>query len=464
MPSSTAARALADAVDATLATYLADGSVPGVSVAIADRSGPVLTRTAGFRDVAARVPVDADTLFEIGSIGKSYAAVIALQLADEGRLALDDPVDRHLRWFRIPRTGKRITIHHLLSHTAGITAGMEGTPEAVVQVWQLRHVRPGSAPGRHFHYSNVGYKAVGLLIEAIEGRPFPAVVQDRLLDPIGLAATSPAITHDLRPRMAIGYGPARDDRPFQPGDALAPVTWFETATADGGVAATAADLAAWMRWLMSGPDGYADRMIDVTGAPDSEGYGYAMWSFEVDGRTYRAHNGGMVGFLAGMQWDVEAGLGAVVLQNGMGRAPGALARLLTRQARAAREGRDPATELPEQGSWEALEAADDDGAEAARRKPITEPTADQAVRTGSWRSHDPWTPFFRVEARGADLWLTFFGAPDGADETQVLVPMAGGWYRLGEHRLGPERIRFDTVVDGRARRAVLSGWPWYRAD
>ena len=84
MPSSTAARALADAVDATLATYLADGSVPGVSVAIADRSGPVLTRTAGFRDVAARVPVDADTLFEIGSIGKSYAAVIALQLADEG--------------------------------------------------------------------------------------------------------------------------------------------------------------------------------------------------------------------------------------------------------------------------------------------------------------------------------------------------------------------------------------------
>ena len=292
----------------------------------------------------------------------------------KGRLALDDPVDRHLRWFRIPRTGKRITIHHLLSHTAGITAGMEGTPEAVVQVWQLRHVRPGSAPGRHFHYSNVGYKTVGLLIEAIEGRPFPDVVQDRLLDAIGLAATSPAITHDLRPRMAIGYGPARDDRPFQPGDALAPVTWFETATADGGVAATAADLAAWMRWLMSGPDGYADRMIDVTGAPDSEGYGYAMWSFEVDGRTYRAHNGGMVGFLAGMQWDVEAGLGAVVLQNGMGRAPGALARLLTRQARAAREGRDPATELPEQGSWEALEAADTDDAEAAQ------PPADHGAR------------------------------------------------------------------------------------
>ena len=146
--------------------------------------------------------------------------------------------------------------------------------------------------------------------------------------------------------MAIGYGPARDDRPFASGDPLAPATWFETATADGSVAATAGDLAAWMRWLMSGPDGYADRMLDVPGAPDSDGYGYALWASEANGRTYRAHSGGMVGYLAGMQWDVEAGLGAVVLQNGMGVAPNALARLLTRQALAAREGRDPPPSCP----------------------------------------------------------------------------------------------------------------------
>ena len=214
---------------------------------------------------------------------------------------------------------------------------MEGTPEAVVQVWQLRHVRPGSSPGRHFHYSNVGYKTVGLIIEAVEGRPFPVVVQERLLTPIGLRASAPAITNELRPRLAIGYGPARDDLPFTPGDALAPVTWLETATADGAIAATASDLAGWMRWLMVGPEAYADRMLDGTGAPDSDGYGYALWSSEVDGRTYRAHGGGMVGFLSGMQWDVEAGMGAVVVQNGMGGAPNVLARLLVRQARAVRD-------------------------------------------------------------------------------------------------------------------------------
>ena len=89
-------------------------------------------------------------------------------------------------------------------------------------------------------------------------------------------------------------------------------------------------------------------------------------------------------------------------------------------------------------------------------------TAEQAVVTGTYRSHDPWTPVFRVEARGPSLWFTFPDPPDGADAFQRLVPMAGGWYRLGEDRRGPERVRFDTVIDGRARRALLSGWPWYR--
>src|SRR5215204_3912133 len=160
---------LARAVDATMAAYLADGSVPGVALAITGRDGLLLARTGGFAEVASRTPVRAETLFEIGSIGKSFTAHVILQLADEGRLSVDDPVVRHLPWFRVPRTGDRITIHHLLSHTAGITAGVDGTPEAAFQVWRLRDLRPGSAPGRRFHYSNVGYKALGLVIEAIEG-------------------------------------------------------------------------------------------------------------------------------------------------------------------------------------------------------------------------------------------------------------------------------------------------------
>ena len=106
----------------------------------------------------------------------------------------------------------------------------------------------------------------------------------------------------------------------------------------------------------------------------------------------------------------------------------------------------------------------DEGDAAAAVASITPPTAEQAVVVGSWRSHDPWTPYFRVEARVPDLWLVFPWAPDGFEDEQILVPMAGGWYRVGADRRGPERLRFDTVIDGRARRAWLSGWDYYRAD
>ena len=98
------------------------------------------------------------------------------------------------------------------------------------------------------------------------------------------------------------------------------------------------------------------------------------------------------------------------------------------------------------------------------RPRATDPSADQAVLAGTYRSHDPWVPVFRVEARGDDLWLVFPSAPDGFEDEQVLVPMAAGWWRVGADRLGPERLRFDTIIDGRARRAWLSGWDHYRVD
>lgn len=453
------------AIDAALAAYLADGSVPGVAVATVDRYGRIVAREAGVRELASGRPVDGDTLFEIGSIGKSFAAAIVLQLVDEGRLALDDPVVRHLPWFRVPRTGGRITIHHLLTHTAGITAGMEGTPEATVQAWNLRHLRPGSAPGRHFHYSNVGYKVIGLIIEAIEDAPYADVVRRRILDPLGMTASEPAITNAMRDRLAVGHVAARDDVEYRPGHPLAPATWLQSGTADGSISSTATDLARWMRWLMRAGAGTADRMVDVVGAPDSDGYGYGLARSEVGGRALRSHTGGMVGYVSGMSWDIAAGAGAVVLQNSHGMAPMALTRQLTRITRAAADGDDPAAEAPDAGSWAAFFASfEPDPATVAAMPPRTAPTPEQRVLTGTYRSHDPWTPVFRVMARGEGLWLAFDAPPDGVDAAELLVPMAHGWYRVGAARLGPERLRFDLVIDGQARRAWLSGWPWYRVD
>jgi CubicO group peptidase (beta-lactamase class C family) len=464
MTAATAARSrrpLDAAVDAALAAYLADGTVVGVSLAITDRDGDLVQRVGGWADIAAQRPVEPSSLFEIGSIGKTFAADIVLQLEAEGRLAVDDPVARHLPWFRVPRTGDRITLHHLLSHTGGITAGVDGTPEATFAVWRLRDLPPGGAPGRRFHYSNVGYKALGLIVEAIEGEAYPAVVQRRVLEPLGMAGSEPAITNDIRPRLAIGYDPARDDRPWADGDPIAPATWLETGTADGAIASTATDMTRYVRALMGDPAGRTTRMatpvMPAAAIGESYGYGYGLMRYEIDGRQILGHGGGMVGYTAGMAWDEAAGIGAVVLQSGPGGAPHALSRLLIRQARAAVDGRDPAAE-----SMQYLGLGDDPGDTGGGV--ATDPTPHQAIAVGAWRSHDPWTPFFRIEARGTDLWLVFPWAPDGFDDEQILVPMARGWYRVGADRGGPERLRFDTVIDGLARRAWLSGWDYYRVD
>ncbi len=100
----------------------------------------------------------------------------------------------------------------------------------------------------------------------------------------------------------------------------------------------------------------------------------------------------MVGFISGMTWDQAAGVGAVVLQNGPGGAPMFLSRRLVRLAVAAAEGRDPARESVE------ASPADEDEDPSRRCRPSRRP--EQAVVAGTYRSHDPWEPVFRVEARG----------------------------------------------------------------
>ena len=461
MPFRTADAPLDRALDDVVVEYRADGSVPGLALAMTDRDGLLASRVAGLRDVSAGLPIASDTLFEIGSIGKAFTAIATLQLAREGRLSTDDPVVRHLPWFRVPRHGDAITIHHLLSHTAGITAGVDGTPEATAQVWRLRDLPPGSAPGRRFHYSNVGYKTLGLILEAIEDEPYREIVRRRVLAELRMGDTEPAITNEMRDRLAVGYEPAHDDRPWAEGEPLAPATWLETGTADGCLASTGPDMAAFVRFLMTDDSGLVARMAEPVPAREAFGFGYALLTRTVDGRRYIGHGGGMVGYRAGMQWDPEAGIGAVVLQNGPGQNPNALARLAIRRALAVREGRDPGSE-PMEGPQEDDVATEATGGDAGPT--ATEPTAAQATLTGTYRSHDPWIPTFSIQARADDLWLIFPVAPDGFDDEQPLVPLARGWFRVGVDRLGPERLRFDTVIDGRARRAWLSGWDYYRID
>jgi CubicO group peptidase (beta-lactamase class C family) len=523
------------AIDDAVWTEIERARQPGLTLGLTDRDRTLLIRTYGFANLASRQPVTPETLFEIGSIGKTFTAVATLQLVDEGRIDLHAPVTCYLPWFAVPQPAGHapITVAHLLSHTSGIVAGIDGTPEAAFQVWSLRDLPTRSAPGERFHYSNVGYKALGLALEAVEGRPYREIIRDRVLVPLEMSATEPAITHDIRARLAVGYEYLHDDRLSHPDAPLAPATWLETETADGSIASTAADMCAFVRLLLREGEGLlSDEAFAQmsTGNPvedEKDAYGYGLLMRNLDGRQFIGHGGGMVGYLAGMQADTGANLGAIVLQNGMGAHPMMLARTVIRiadgePAKSAGtalssaldelagiyETDEPGCEpielvaaksgplLRSSGREIGLQELDNDlflapdpafdrfpirverrrddtlelwhggrryvgvGADAL---PLPVPSEDLQAIAGHYRSHNPWTTNFWIVMRGDHPWLVFAGAPDGFDTEQLLVA-DGASYRVGEDPANPETVSFDTVVDGRALRAWLSGWPYYRAD
>lgn len=530
-------------IDELLATEIARGGTPGVAVAITDAQRVLHVATAGHANLWAREAVRPEHLFEIGSIGKTFTALVVMQLWDEGRLEPDDPVIRHLPWF-VVRSAQPITLAHLLGHRAGITSGIgEGTPEATVQAWALRDLPAGSLPGTRFHYSNLGYKVLGLVIEAVDGRPYPDALRDRVLEPLGMTSSEPAIRSADRARYAVGHARAADDRIGHPGIPLVPATWLETDTADGSIASTATDMTALARLVLRRGAGPAGRLISerawqrmATPIPvdDAVGYGFALITRTLGDRTLVSHNGGMVGYLSTMQVEPAAGLGVVVLMNGPGspvelgrailvacREPGGVARPdsaappesesgLTApvaalageyhavdgsgrfRLEAGRDGlrfgtagiQDLAVEtwdderhLVPHHDWDRFllvtERAVDGpttiwhgetryvraGVAAA---PLPPPDPTLLPHRGHYRSHDPWTPNYRVLLRGDRLWLQFPEAPDGAEPEQPLIPLGDGAFRLGEDEANPERMWFDLPIGGRTRRAWLAGWPSYR--
>lgn len=309
-------------LDVHVTRRMARTRTPGMAIALVDREGTVHLSTYGVTDLGTRTPVGADTLFEIGSISKTFTAVAVLQAVEAGLLDLHTPVADYLPWFEVPAAPALITVHHLLSHSAGLVYSADFSPDPRGVVWGLRHLAVGFPPGEHFYYSEPGYQTLTLVLEAVYRQPLAGILQSGILDPLGMAATAPAITHQIRPRLARGYRPLYDDRPAHPGQPLVPAPWLEMNSGDGCVASTAEDMAHFVRMLLNrgrGPDGAllseeSYRQMIAEKVPGSE-YGYGICTFEVDGVAHVGHGGDMPGYEAAMWIGLEEGLGLILLST-----------------------------------------------------------------------------------------------------------------------------------------------------
>jgi D-alanyl-D-alanine carboxypeptidase len=309
-------------LDAFIAQHMNETGAPGMTVALADRSGLLRASQYGFADLKAGIKVGPQTMFEIGSISKSFVSLAILSLADEGKIDLHKPVIEYLPWLKIESKYPPFTTHHLLTHTAGLS----GVP--LLMRVAATTLTTGWEPGSRFLYSNIGYVLLGFLLEVIDKRPFSEGLIKRVLGPLGMTATAPVITNAIKERMAIGYVPFHEDRPFPLKGKLTEAPWVEVPEAAGSVAATAGDMAAYLQMLLNRGVGPRGRVISersfqllvtpVIKAPfrgEDASYGYGLWTSDAGNRTLLRHTGGMVAFSSAMYADLTDGFAAFASVN-----------------------------------------------------------------------------------------------------------------------------------------------------
>jgi D-alanyl-D-alanine carboxypeptidase len=282
--------------------YPADG--PGIAVIVVDDGRVVYSGGQGLADIQAKRPITPATVFRLGSITKQFTSAVILQLAEEGKLSLADPLSKFLPGY--PKPGADATIEQLLNHTSGIKSytgipgWMAGDKPATAHtteqlIAEFKDLPPDFAPGTEHRYNNSGYVLLGAVIEQVTGKPWHAAVDERIARPLGLGTIRNGELEANTPNMATGYseeeGKVKPARPIH----------GSVAHAAGSLIGSVEDLARWAQALHHGkllePSSYS-QMIGRTTLPNGEtvDYGFGIRQERIRGRDAIGHGGGIFGF------------------------------------------------------------------------------------------------------------------------------------------------------------------------
>jgi D-alanyl-D-alanine carboxypeptidase len=301
-------------IDDDMEALVAKG-IPGVVVSF-NEGEHITTMVSGTRDVTTAEPMQPEDKLRIGSITKSFTAVVALQLAAEGKINLSDTVERWLPGM-VP-DGNDITVRELLNHTSGLAEYevhpsylepyLTGDLDHVTPVEQLvsyanelgaEPVAPGTA-----RYSNTNYAVVGLVIEAATGTSLATQMSQRIFEPLGLDDTSYPTAPDApsptaHGYMVVGQPPAMDVTGLSP----------TMAGPGGAIVSTAGDVASFYRALFSGdllePD-ELEVMKQLLPGDDGQMMGYGVKAEEQPCGTFWGHGGNFPGYLM-LAWSSDDG-------------------------------------------------------------------------------------------------------------------------------------------------------------
>lgn len=311
---------------------LEEQGAPGMIVAVTDATHTLRIYPVGYADLAGKIPVTERTRFGIGSISKSMTSTALLELRDAGRFDPQRPVTAYLPWFAVHTAWRPITSHDLFTHTSGLPDG--GLSTGLSAVYDLRNWTTGFAPGTHWSYSNVGYDTLGAILETLDRANYPDIMQRRVFAPLGMNDTTAVWNPRTLEDAANGYLYRADDLavPQVPSLMASPTTHFVDPA--GSVLSTGADMASYMRFLLSGgrtqngalisPQSFA--LLSSPGITNGKKlgdaqpgmyhrYGYGLAIMNVAGDRVLAHTGGVISYTACMMVDLTRGFGVIALSN-----------------------------------------------------------------------------------------------------------------------------------------------------
>jgi len=295
-----------------------DGRLPSVSAGVFRAGELVWSEAVGLADIEEQQEATPDTQYAVASITKTFTATAVMQLRGDGKLDLDDPLERHLP----EATHGALSLRRMLAHASGLqreppgdvweSLVFPGEQELLETLGEAEQVLTG---GVAWHYSNLAYALLGHLVARVSGMPFREYVQERLLQPLGLSRTTWGPTPPAaRPYFVEPYSEAaRRERELELGGK----------GGESGLCSTVEDLARWGSFLCAPdesilPGSAVEEMHDVQIMAERDwslGWGLGIELWRRGDRIFGGHTGGFPGFISMLVYSRRERIGAVALTN-----------------------------------------------------------------------------------------------------------------------------------------------------
>ena len=320
------------AIDAAITKQVNEQQVTGAAVGVYQDGTLISIKTYGLRDVAKNLPVDADTRFEIGSVTKQFTAAAILQLQEQGKLSIDDPLAKYLPSF--PHASE-VTLRQLLNQISGlpnytampdIATMMSTVPDATDKIVAYLNKPLDFTPGTKWEYSNSNYWVLGKVVSRVAGISYEDYVREHIFKPAGMTHSGFVGDESSFDNFATPYwqGP-KNDGATQP----APKMFESWPGAAGAIVSTVGDLAAWDSALASGKIISHESFVAMSSPGRlSNGklttYGMGLEVGPQEGHVRIGHGGGTPGSLTMNATYPNDHLVIVVLENNLRGQPGAV--------------------------------------------------------------------------------------------------------------------------------------------